>query len=150
MKNKKGFTLIELLVVIGIIGVIAGIMVIAIAPVRGKARDAKRKQDLVAMGQFLYSSSCYQPDAGAGDYDLADLVPELVLKYPQYASYTQYLPKDPKTGTDAQTNYHYEYLTDGHCRVYANLENENEPLGANVISGTAGWNGTSIYYQIVK
>jgi len=125
-------------------------MLFAVAPIRGKARDAKRKDDLSKLGQILYANSCYIPDGGPGDYDIAALVPELVVKYPQYQSYVSFLPYDPKSGNSSQTNYHYVYSDDGHCRIYANLENESEPLGGYVVTGPSGPNGTNIYYQISK
>ena len=46
VKTQKGFTLIELLVVIAIIGILAAIGVMSFGGSQGKARDAKRKEDL--------------------------------------------------------------------------------------------------------
>lgn len=161
-KSEAGFTLVEILVVMGIIGLLASVVLVATSGARKKARDVKRKTDLVQMGRFLYSSSCYVPNAGAGDYDLADLVPELTAKYPQLAQFSSMLPKDPKTGTETQTNYHYAYTADGHCAVYANFENQDEQVNLNVTVATPsagqgvykaledGVNGSSIYYQIGK
>ncbi len=160
--KESGFSLVELLVVIAIIGLLSSVVIIATANTRKKARDVKRKTDLAQMGRFLYSSSCYVPNSGAGDYDLSDLVPELTAKYPQLSQFSSMLPKDPKTGTETQTNYRYAYTADGHCAVYTNFENQDEPVNLNVTVVTPsagqgvykaledGVNGSSIYYQIGK
>lgn len=157
-QKQSAFSLIELLVVIAIIGVIAGIILVAVAGARGKANDVRRKAELSQIAQLLLSSECYVPNAGAGDYDLADLVSEIRLKYPQAGSLK--VPKDPKSGTDSQTNYHYQVTTDNHCILYANLEDEQERVdlpglsqptpggGVGVLRGTTtGPNGTNLYYQ---
>lgn len=49
--NKKGFTLIELLVVIAIIGILVGVVTIAINPaeILKKSRDAKRLNDVATV-----------------------------------------------------------------------------------------------------
>lgn len=158
---KKGFTIIELIIVIAIIGLLASVVIFAVQPARLKARDAKRKTDMAQMGRLLYASSCYMPNAGAGDYDLAQLVPELIAKNPLYSQYSGLLPYDPKTGSSSQTNYRYQVTADGHCVLYVNLENQDEPITLPNLSGvdpsggqgvlknsTPGPNGTNIFYQI--
>jgi type II secretion system protein G len=59
----SGFTLIELLVVIGVIGVLAGVLVILIDPATQlkKARDANRKSDLSLIRSAL---ELYRSDIG--------------------------------------------------------------------------------------
>lgn len=163
LKNNKGFTLIELLVVIAIIGVIAGVILVATNGARSRARDTRRKAELSQMARFLLASACYIPNAGNGDYDLADLVSELQTKYPQFAQYSNYLPIDPQSGSSTQTNYHYLVSGSNQCVLYANLENENEKITLSTIStptagrGTGvlqatliGPNGSDIFYQIGK
>ncbi|HEX5430130.1 MAG TPA: prepilin-type N-terminal cleavage/methylation domain-containing protein [Patescibacteria group bacterium] len=160
--KNQAFTLIELLVVIAIIGILGTIVLVASRTATGKARDARRKSDLGEIGKFLSGSDCYIPNAGVGDYDIAALVPELKAKYSQYSSLIS-APKDPKSGTDAETNYRYVVSDTNHCVLYANLENENEQItlaslnaptaggGTGVLKGSAtGPNGTNIYYQIGK
>lgn len=52
MKNK-GFTLIELLVVIAIIGVLSSIVLSSVNGARARARDSKRRQDMVSLRTAL-------------------------------------------------------------------------------------------------
>jgi general secretion pathway protein G len=51
--GKNGFTLIELLVVISIIGVLLSIVLVSTSNTRKKARDAKRKSDIVQIKKAL-------------------------------------------------------------------------------------------------
>jgi len=55
-KIKKGFTLIELLVVIGIIGILAAIVLVAVNPGRqfALARDTQRRSDLLEITNAIY------------------------------------------------------------------------------------------------
>jgi prepilin-type N-terminal cleavage/methylation domain-containing protein len=160
-KSSRGFSLIELLVVVAIIATLASIALVAFGGARAKARDVRRKSDLNQIGRFLYASTCYAPNAGAGDYDLAQLIPELSSKYPQLAQYSSMIPRDPRSGSEETTNYRYMFDTDGHCALYANLENESEQVtlpsitqptpgaGTGVFTGTnEGANGTRLYFQI--
>lgn len=53
MKTDNGFTLIELLVVIAIIGLMAAVIMVSLNTTRAKARDVKRKADLVQVQKAL-------------------------------------------------------------------------------------------------
>ncbi|MCK4704016.1 MAG: type II secretion system major pseudopilin GspG, partial [Gammaproteobacteria bacterium] len=51
--QQKGFTLIELMVVIVILGILAGVVVPRIMDNPDKARHAKAKHDITALGSAL-------------------------------------------------------------------------------------------------
>ena len=161
LKSKKGFTLIELIVVVAIIGILATIVFVALDSTRKKARDTRRKAEIAQIGRLFSATECFVPSSGPGDFDFADLFSELRTKYPQIANFK--LPKDPKTGTDSKTNYHYLVESADRCLIYVNLENENEKITLDNISSpqlglgsgiftskTEGVNGSKIYFQYSK
>lgn len=158
--KKRGFSLIELLVVIAIIGVLAATVTAYVWDVRVKARDVKRKAEVAQFGRLI-TGSCYLPEDGPGEYDLADYIAELTVVYPDTPERFPVLPQDPN-GTPAATRYIYIVDEEENCALYANLENLDEPItlphteptpegGTGVFLGTnPGLNGTNIYFQVTN
>lgn len=158
---KRGFTLTEIIVTLAIVSALATIAIVALGGVRVKARDTARRAQLAQIGRFLSASSCFIPEGGPGDYDLADLLAEVKAKYPAAAAIR--LPTDPKTGTNAKSNYRYLVETADRCVLYANLEKSDESvtlpsittptvgIGSGVLRSTSmGVNGTDRFYQYSK
>jgi len=158
--SRKAFTLIELLVVVGIIAILATLILFAVNGARSKARDSVRKSEISQIGQFM-TLACYVPEAGAGEYDLAEIAQELKTKYTGFERMFKRTPKDPRVGTDAQTFYRYLVVDGGaDCAMYANLENKNEPVtlpdftaptaggGKGVFQAAEeGWNNSNRFFQ---
>lgn len=147
-KKENGFTLIEILVVIGIIGILATVVLVAVNPSRQfkQARDSQRVANvntiLNAIGQNIADhegnffcdgaimplvASAYFIRSGEGSFDIADcLVPDYLPK----------LPHDPKIETahytnedDYDTGYQLRVGEDGRLTVVARSEvNEGEEI----------------------
>jgi len=145
MKKPKGFTLIELLIVIGIIAILAAIVYVAVDP--GKrlraADDANRSASVNAVLNailkftvdndgdlptnldgatvdlyYVLGTAASGCDAGCTAQATTqaaclDLTSDLV------DSYLAEIPKDPDTGTDANTDYYIMKSTNGRITVGA-------------------------------
>jgi prepilin-type N-terminal cleavage/methylation domain-containing protein len=141
VRKAKGFTLIELLVVIGLIGLLAAVVLIAVNPARQFAlgrnsqRSAHVNSILNAVGQNMAENqgnfTCVSlPQAAdcttvvaaqhissvTGETDLAPCIS------PKYISD---LPRDPKTGTwaDAAVATPNDYSDDTYDTKYAICQN---------------------------
>lgn len=68
-RNKKGFTLIELLIVIGIIGLIAGAILVAVDPVKRiqDARNAKRWSEVNGILNAILTKQVDDKEEYAGE-----------------------------------------------------------------------------------
>jgi prepilin-type N-terminal cleavage/methylation domain-containing protein len=130
--QRKGFTLIELLVVIGIIGILAAAVLVAINPGRlfNSARDRQRSTALYSITGAVYQYATENNGAlplvitttpthigtNVGLIDLtADLVPDIMPE----------IPYDPTGGSLNDTLYSI-YL-DANGRVVATASSELNP-----------------------
>lgn len=144
INNKKGFTLIEILVVIGIIGILATVVLVAVNPSRQfkQARDSQRVANvntiLNALGQNIadhegnlfcdgsivtLSTVSHVIKSSSGDPDMIDvancLIPEYLPK----------LPFDPKSNEsyyinedDYNTGYSLDMDSTGRITISATGE----------------------------
>lgn len=148
-RGEKGFTLIELLVVIGIIGILAAIVLVAVNPGRqfALARDQQRRSDLYSMTNAIYqfaaehdgnlpdtdgddttsnfptSATCVGTDAAAPNscFNLGAATDETGTEI-VVPTYIAGMPMDPSTGIPENTAYLIEVDVNG--RVIATATGE--------------------------
>jgi len=149
-RRQGAFTLIELLITVGIIGLLATVVMVALRGATVKARDTKRKAELAQIGRLL-QSGCRAPNDGVLDIDLKDYAEQLIAQNPQYQTFLRNVPKDPKSGSDAQSGYRYIVNNDAtKCALYANLENNEEPVTLTAINNPAPGGGTGVLQSSIK
>jgi type II secretion system protein G len=131
----RGFTLIELLVVIAIIGVLSSVVLASLNSARGKARDARRREDI---SQLVNALELYYSDTGTypGTAGYLNNPNHGGLDSALTPTYISQIPDDPSLG-NGQTDYIYwreDYPLSTYCpgvtgrgadyyAIYARLEN---------------------------
>lgn len=117
MKQKKGFTLLEILVAVVLIGILAGIVLIAINPNRqlAQARDTAREIEVSKLQKALEeyalkNSNNYPPGVTTSFKDICDSKAETITGSTSCGvstvnlkvlvpNYIPEIPKDPRSGT---------------------------------------------------
>jgi len=143
-----GFTLIELLVVVSIISILAGLLLVNLQNIRGRARDLKRKHDLNEVKKALrlyYNDNQSYPQAGvSGNIGEGCGGGACTWGVSTFGfsgnTYMQKLPEDP---LDDNPQYYYEQTDSENFTLSACLENQTDSSGVS-----CSYCGSQLCYQV--
>lgn len=119
--RTRGFTIVELLIVIVVITILAAITIVAYNGIQGRARDARRQNDVAAITQALelyyLDNGKYPTSSGSTAINVSwsttadSSWPNLVT---QLRPYISNLPTDPisTAGAGLYGGYDYSYYSD--------------------------------------
>lgn len=148
-KKTAGFTITELMIALGILAVLAVLIITTLRFQLAKARDSKRKSDLLRIQKvfedYLNDQDCY-PSASEITVDVP--LEQVICRKP-FSPYDPQLPCDP-----ANSYYHnYFYSTDSSSvckkwyKIYATLENTKDDIIEKMgCSGGCGPGGRYNYF----
>lgn len=127
-RNHTGFTLIELLIVLTIVGILATLVLFTTQNQLMKARDGKRKADLAkiqkVLEDYINDQTSYPTRTEYGDCGSTEGT--------IFEGYTKEIPCDP-TNNDEYNYFYSPGTSDGSWyKIYAKLENDNDPIIAKV------------------
>jgi general secretion pathway protein G len=136
-KWNHGFTLIELLITITLIGILSGIVAMAMVNPQKEARDARRKSDLelIRSGLEIYNADC-------GKYPTTASFPLSTATSLSGSGtcaniYITAVPKDPTSGRN------YSYVSAG--TTYTLCANLEMPSSTTLTCGSCGSAGACDY-----